>query len=210
MKSLKLIIILLLLSLILVSCGIKEIDKPVDGIEEPNIEPIEEQNNPENSEANSPIEERLTELNLPLVCENVFNPRELKVGDNFLGLKLVELRLREGTQEYPMDTLTAKFEGKVTLNGNFEYIDKNPEMGNDPYILFFPDEESNIKLPISHHDTRTKRTIWPMGQEEIIKHLEINPGDTLENQSIVIEDFTINYIPSDVYDSVVIVEVIKK
>lgn len=57
------------------------------------------------------------------------------------------------TEQYPLDTVEAKFSGIVTLTGDLSYMDEDDELFPNS-IMFKPSNETLNKLPISHHDTR--------------------------------------------------------
>jgi hypothetical protein len=145
---------------------------------------------------NDSTQKSLEELRLPLEGENVFNPRNIKVGDKVQDFILTEIQVFQGTPDYPIDTLSAKFKGKAILTGDLLFIEKDGEFYSKDFLLFKVDSQSQVKLPISHHESREGVFVFN-NQDEAISAATMNPGETKMNVTLEIENYTINFLPTD-------------
>ena len=113
----------------------------------------------------------------------------------------------KGTRDYPIDTLTANFKGKVILNGTMTLLEKDNEFYFDDLLLFKPDIASSKKLPVSHHESPNRPMVFE-NQGDAISILGIEPGESKEI-TIEIENYTINFLPTDALNSAKLIRVIK-
>jgi hypothetical protein len=134
------------------------------------------------------------------VSDNHFNPKDVKVGDEVAGMKIVELEVEDDGPNY---SVFAAFEGKIIISGKYIQYENHDFLGNA--ISFEVDEESFKKLPILAYD---ERNLWFVfrNREEAIKRL----GDyDNEGLSIEIADYTIHYAPTEVANEASITRVIE-
>ncbi|MBE4909091.1 hypothetical protein IMZ08_13560 [Bacillus luteolus] len=144
------------------------------------------------------ITEALQREGLPLVGNNIFDPKSVKPGDQVAGWRLIEIEAIPGSLEYPYDTTKAYFEGKATITGTIELVSETNELFGG-MVTFTVDEESTHLLPISHHDTRKKWLIFE-NQEEAKEILQLSSGETLEGVKVTLANYSVQYVPSDVTD----------
>ncbi|QOR68218.1 hypothetical protein IM538_08970 [Cytobacillus suaedae] len=144
------------------------------------------------------IAKALQKEGLPLVGNNIFDPTLLKPGEQVAGWRLVEIEAFPGRVDYHYDMTKAYFEGKATITGKVELVPKTNEFLGG-LITFTPDEKSIHLLPISHHDTRNKWLVFE-NQEEAKEILQLSSGETLEGIKVTLSDYSVQYVPSEVYD----------
>lgn len=147
------------------------------------------------------------EVELPLEGKNVFDPKTIKVGDMVQDFVLSEIQVFPGTQDYPIDTLSAKFKGKTMLKGDMFYIKADGEFVFEDYLKFSPDKISQLKLPISHHESEGRDIVF-FNQTEAISLVNMKPGETKLNVTVEIEDYTINYLPTDAENTAILLNII--
>ena len=134
------------------------------------------------------------------VSNNLFNPKDVKVGDEVAGMKIVELEVGNDGPQY---SVYATFEGKVLISGHFVQYEDHDFLGNA--ISFEVDEESSKKLPKLTYD---ERNLWFVfrNREEAIKLL----GDyEYEGLTIEVDSYTINYAPTEVVNQASIIRVVE-
>jgi hypothetical protein len=134
------------------------------------------------------------------VPSNIFSPKDVKVGDEVAGMKIVGLKLGEYGPDYDV---MAAFEGKTVISGKFVQYENHDFLGNA--ISFEVDKESAKKLPILTYDERNSWFVF-RNREEAIKLLEDyeNEGLTIE-----IDNYTINYAHTEVFNEASITRVIE-
>ena len=91
---------------------------------------------------------------------NVFDAREVKIGDSINNLLVSSLNVNSiDTNEY---YASVQFNGELKLSGELNIFD-GPDLSNEGWGLgnfFQPDEESSIKIPVLNYETtRTGFTI---------------------------------------------------
>jgi hypothetical protein len=155
------------------------------------------------------IEEQLAEHGLPLTGKNIFDPKKVKVGDKILGLKVTSNNFNAGTKDYPFDTNVTDFAGEIILTGTLYNEDGTNDQWHIGRILFAPDKESLLKLPISHHDTRETIILDISNQEDIKKVFNISSGEKIENAKIRVKNYKNYYWPTEGISSAAFIEKVK-
>lgn len=137
----------------------------------------------------------LQELGLPLVGDNVFDPKSVQIGEKVQGFVLTEIDFWEATQDYPLDTVSAKFTGEAVLEGELTFIKNDGEFYYRDWLIFKPDAQSQKKLPISHHEPGHS-TITFSNQDEAVSVVGITPGES-RMVTLKIQDYALNFLPTD-------------
>ncbi|TLS50800.1 hypothetical protein FE782_19085 [Paenibacillus antri] len=137
-------------------------------------------------------------MGLPLAGENVFNPITVSPRDIIQGLEVVKIQAFEGTPDYPHDTVLASFRGRIIVTGKEEYLPEDKEFGSDQMVVLFLDTAEEKDVPISHHG-RWEQMIAFNNLMEASTSLHIQPGEVRENVTILLEDNTYAFLPTDAY-----------
>lgn len=137
----------------------------------------------------------LQELGLPLEGANVFDPKKIKIGEKVQSFVLTGIQYWEGKPDYPLDTVSAKFEGKAVLQGELIFVKKDGEFFLNDWLMFKPDERSQEKMPVSHHESRGRPIIFS-NQEDVLSNVDIQPGET-KSVTLEVKDYIINFLPTD-------------
>jgi hypothetical protein len=142
-----------------------------------------------------------------LQLSNSFDAREVKEGDTIIGMEIKTLEVYPNINVGNDDNYSAKveFEGKVQISGNFK-INKDDEF-LDNLVSFIPDEESAAKLPKLSHDTRY---IWFVFEntDKAKDSFKLQGNEGLA--TIIIDKYIINYAPSEVYNTAILIELIAR
>ena len=131
---------------------------------------------------------------------NTFNPKESKIGDTVAGMKVVELQVGEDAPNY---SVFAVFKGKATVKGKFVQYEGHDFLGDA--IAFEVEEDNSDRLPRLSYDERNAWFVF-INREEAIKLLE---EYDYEEVTIEIDDYTINYAPTEVVNEASIVRVME-
>jgi hypothetical protein len=154
------------------------------------------------------INQQLATYGLPLVGENIFDPKTIQVGDSIIGFKLLVIHYTAATIQYPYDTVAASFQGETTLVGTISHT--VGEFDEQEIVSFTVNEDYLDQLPVSHHDIRISMNhmlyLLIDNPEEIIETFHTEPGDVIENATIKINNYIYVYIPSEITNSATFVE----
>ena len=157
--------------------------------------------NPSQPENTQPLTQETTAFPEP---SNLFDARQIKPGDTIMEMtvKTVSITPWQNDDSY---SAVVEFEGRVTVPGNFK-INKNDEfLGN--LVSFIPDEESSAVLPRLSHDTRYSWFVFK--NTDKVKDIFSSQGEE-GLTTIVIDNYVINYAPSDVYNTAVFMELVAR
>ncbi|WP_157721721.1 hypothetical protein [Tumebacillus avium] len=132
----------------------------------------------------------------------VFSSSTAKVGDKVGTMTLKDLQVTDNAQLY---AVLAAFSGRVTVTGSFQVMHPEEE-GAGGRIYFLPDRESAKQFPLLARDIRGGLQLQFRNEEEASRFLG-EPGAT-GVATIEVEDYTIQYMPKDVWDQVTLVKVI--
>jgi len=130
---------------------------------------------------------------------NIFNPKEVKIGDEVAKMKVISLETGDDGPNY---SVSVTFEGNKTLYGRFVQYENHDFLDNA--ISFEVDEAKSDKLPLLSYD---ERNIWFVFRN---REEAINLFNEYENDNLTIEisDYTINYAPTEVVNESTLVRVI--
>lgn len=131
---------------------------------------------------------------------NKFDPTEVQVGDEVAGFRIKELEVGADGPNY---SVVALFEGRAILKGKFVQYEGHDFLGNA--ATFEVDEANSDLVPKLTYDDRY---IWFAfsNREEAIKLLE---EYNQEGLIIEIDDYKINYAPTEVVNEASLVRVVE-
>ncbi|OLS38454.1 hypothetical protein [Bacillus sp. MRMR6] len=154
-------------------------DEPKTEKQEPQVEPIEE-----NEEISTPIEEQTEPL-----APNEYDITTIAIGDKVGEWELVDIN--QSPKHFTKRSFITVFKGDVELTGTIVCLDKE-EYGYYPgNVLFFPDDVSSLPRPIQ--ETRQK-PFWITFDS---KKFNLTNGEKREGESIRIRLIT-NIVDSDI------------
>lgn len=131
---------------------------------------------------------------------NVFDAREIKIGDKISGLKAVNIEVSNGEVE-DYDAYV-DFEGQVTVSGIYKH-NLNDEF-LDHEISFRVDEESAAKLPKLAHD---QRYVWFMFMNHDEAEKALGAPGTEGKAIVTIKNYSINYAHTEIWNTADLVRV---
>ncbi len=138
---------------------------------------------------------------------NIFDAREIKPGDTIVGMEVKAVEVKPNINSgYEDDySATVEFTGKVQISGIYKINNNDEFLGN--LVSFIADEESATKVPKLSHDTRY---VWFVF-ENTDKALETFKTQGIEGMAtIIIDNYTINYAPSDIYNTALLIELVAR
>lgn len=137
--------------------------------------------------------------------ETVFDPTRVKVGDKIGQMRLESLELVY-FNDGQLSSVVASFSGRLKVSGRYQFFEEKAEfVGNQ--IFFYPDSESSKLFPLLLKDERGTTTQFRLrNQEEAKKHFG-KPG-SMGDATVEIENFTINYVPKEIWDEATLVNAI--
>lgn len=157
------------------------------------------------------VEERLAHEGLPLTGDNIFDPKEINIGNTLVNFKLLSIDYKEGTTDYFYDTVVAMFEGEVILNGSVCHTCADDAYYPEQYV-FVTDAESTLLLPVSHHDSKIAQTeitnLLISNQEDAEKSFLLPSGSVIENVRVRIGNYRYVYMASEELSSAKLIEII--
>jgi hypothetical protein len=126
----------------------------------------------------------------PVSGSPVVDLAEVQVGDSVLGLEVA--RVDASTMEAGETVGTVAFKGEITVTGT--YANQPLAEATAPTPCFYVIEESAAQLPQVEGDTRIPWFCFTNGEVA-----QSALGDRIDDPvTIVIDQYTVNYIPSDV------------
>lgn len=152
-----------------------------------------------------PASDQDTEVKSPSAAEekagsNLFDAGEIKVGDEIVGLKVVNIEVQDVAEEDY--AAYVDFEGEVTVSGDFKH-NLNDEF-LDHEISFRVDEESAAKLPKLAHD---RRYVWFMFMNHDEAEKALGPPGTEGKATVTIKDYSIKYAHTEIWNTAELVRV---
>jgi hypothetical protein len=134
---------------------------------------------------------------------NLFDARKVKVGDQVSGLNITKIEVNNANDEdYDANV---DFEGEVTVSGTFKH-NLNDEFF-DHEITFKVDEESAAKLPMLAHD---QRYVWFMFMNHDEAEKALGVAGTEGKATVTIENYSIKYAHTEIWNTADMVKVEKK
>ncbi|TCP58267.1 hypothetical protein EV586_102721 [Tumebacillus sp. BK434] len=132
----------------------------------------------------------------------VFESSTAKVGDKIGTMTLKGLQVTDQDQLY---SVLASFSGRVTITGQFQRMQPGLEAAGGR-LYFIPDRASAKQFPLLARDVRGGLKLQFRNEDEANRYL----GDrgAVGFATIEVEDYTIQYMPKDVWDQVTLVKVI--
>jgi hypothetical protein len=175
------LLLLVLMVMLLVGCAQKP--KPVEPPASEPVKPAVEQNTETDSQP-APEEKN----------SNLFDAREIKVGDQVAGLKVVSIEVQNGEEE-DYDAYVS-FEGEATVSGTFKH-NLNDEF-LDHEISFKVDEEWSDLLPKLAHD---QRYVWFMFMNHDEAEKALGAAGTEGVATVTIRNYSINYAHTEIWNT---------
>ncbi|MBJ6362371.1 hypothetical protein ACFOQM_13875 [Paenibacillus sp. GCM10012307] len=156
-----------------------------------------------------PVETKPSQKKEPLLSHdtprnksNLFDGTKLKVGDVIVGLTAVETNFQQTDIDNPNEVYgSATFSGEVELTGTY-MIDPSSSSGFT--VSFYPDADSSGKIPRLKNDTRN--SWFAINNVEDAQKLLLADKGT-GKATIVIENYNIQYRPSDVFNTASLIQV---
>jgi len=144
--------------------------------------------------------------NLP-AADNLFDAEEYGQGDTILGLKIEKINITDNPDKSSVDKYwaTVRFSGKVEITGSFK-INQGDEFLGDS-ISFKPDDISDLKLPKLLHDSRYTWFVFE-NTDAVKQALSFNGAEGFA--TVIIDNYTINYSPSDAYNTAIFIDIIAR
>ncbi|MFO7929282.1 MAG: hypothetical protein R6U35_06425 [Candidatus Humimicrobiaceae bacterium] len=160
-----------------------------------NVESLETEKEAENIENGTKIVE----------ADNVFDAREAQVGDLVAGMRIENIKI--GPSGYPEEeeySATVEFSGKAVIEGRYVNNTDDEFLGNE--VSFIVDDEFTHMLPRLKHD---KRYTWFVFSNSQKANKSFAPEGSSGRARIAIDNYIINYAPTEVWNLAKLVEVIK-
>jgi len=142
------------------------------------------------------------------INENRYDPTLIKIGEKIQTFVLSDIVVIPATDDYPIDTVSALFEGKAILTGDLHYIKADNDLYNEDLLTFTPNYSSQLKLPISHHEETISPIVF-VNQAKASLLLDILPGEKRTNVTLEIDQFTDHFLAGDALDTAKLINVIK-
>lgn len=134
-----------------------------------------------------------------------FDARETEIGDIIAGMQVVSVETTQNPSDPDDYWATVEFKGQAKLEGTYKYNSDHEFLGDN--VSFIVDVSSSDTLPKLENDTRYSWLVF----KNIERSQEVfGPPGSEGTATIVIEDYVINYYPSEVYNTADLVEVIEK
>lgn len=138
---------------------------------------------------------------------NIFDPLKNKVGDSIVGLKIVSITGVTGIDR-PMaaDNVLAKFSGKVTLSGTYDYSEN--AFAGDEMVCFAPDANERLKLPVlvGRADQNTRFCFSNLEKAKTA----FGPNYGQGQATITIDKYELWYAPAEVVNQAELLIVVSK
>jgi hypothetical protein len=174
-------LLLFLMVMLLVGCAQKP--KPVEPSASEPVKPAVEQNTETDSQ---PVPEEKV--------SNLFDAREIEVGDQVAGLKVVNIEVQNGEEE-DYDAYVS-FEGEATVSGTFKHNLDDEFLDHE--ISFKVDEEGSDLLPKLAHD---ERDVWFMFMNHDEAEKALGAAGTEGAATVTIRNYSINYAHTEIWNT---------
>lgn len=143
----------------------------------------------------------------PVAAGREFNAKEVVTGDKVAGLEIVEINVGqlEGAPENDY-TANVKFKGELKVSGDYVYHDDSHEYHPNS-ICFTPDSQSEKLFPKIDID---ERNIWFCFENHDFAAESFGPAGSKGTAEISIENYIINFIPTEITNLATLVHVHSK
>lgn len=130
-------------------------------------------------------------------ASNIFDAREISVGDNIGGLIVEEVNIEPGADPNNEDSYYAivKFSGTLKISGKYISYSDQPFFGRS--IIFYPDDNSKRLVPRLKQDAAGQNEFVFENYEKAVELL--SPPNSEGNATIILDNYTINYTLEVVY-----------
>lgn len=132
---------------------------------------------------------------------NRFDPATVKVGDRIQGLLVEKVDVQEFGDSM---TGTVAFRGEVTVTGTYK---PHPQFPDVQSLCFDVDADSAAQLPRFQNDDRK---VWFCLNNQETAVQQLGAIGTTGKATIVIDQYTTIFKPTDVVDGAVLVRVVSK
>lgn len=134
--------------------------------------------------------------------DQTFDPAQLEVGEEVLGLRVTDVDVREETEIY---AARVRFSGQVTVSGLVRVHDEDPFIGNG-ICMVEVDRDAVRRLPRMERDER--RTWFCFSNRGTASDMFGPPGSE-RRATVVIDDYEIEYAPTESWNTARLVEVVE-
>lgn len=135
-------------------------------------------------------------------ADNIFDGKQVKVGDTVAGMKIISLEIHpENGEDYDA---YISFEGEATVSGKFKHMKDDEFLGDE--IVFEVDKESESKLPKLQHD---ERYVWFTFTNRDAAEKALGPSGSGGTATVTIKNYGINYAHTEIWNTAELVKVEK-
>ena len=157
-------------------------------------------NYPGYTTTNDSIEKDIKATN-PSNTSVLFDARKVKIGQQLSEMKINLISIPNPAEDNY--SATVAFSGRTEVSGKYKHQSNDELLGNE--ISFVVDETSQYKLPKLTHD---KRYLWFCIANHDEAERAFGPPGSEGKATVAIDNYTINYQPSDVYNMADLIEIL--
>jgi len=135
---------------------------------------------------------------------NIFNPREVKIGDVIAGFMVTSVELMDDPNGELMAVVMTFCDNEITVSGTYEIMDDNAEFFNG--IVFQLDEKSSKQIPVMDITAQNNTLLF---RSDEAKNL-LSPHGTKGEATIKVSGYSIHWWPKDdIQDNTTFVDLIQ-
>lgn len=139
-----------------------------------------------------------------IVFPNEFKFGDLKIGDEFLALKVVGIKpvIENKSLSFSEYNVRYDFDGEIVVSGTWSYVEPFADSW-----CFDVDDSSKMKLPKLSNDSRKS---WFCFADDGFAEKELGPHENKGEGIIVIKDYSLVYAEAEVFNLAKLVKIITK